>query len=850
MINKMAGNMPRQLAWRLFKHEAKRGELSIILFAIILSVAAVLSLSLFSERLQGALTDRSAEFIAADRQLSARNPIDPAWISLAQTYSLATAEQVSTRSMAFANDELTLVDLRAISDTYPLKGSIKLAPELFATGAATSQIPPPGEAWIDSRLFQLLGLTIGDPIELGDASFTVTQILAEIPDGGFSVFNADPMVLINQLDIAATNVTGPGSRVNYKAYFTGTENDLDQYFTELSPQLDRQIHRWLSVQDDSSPIGESVARAEQFFLLASLLAIVLAAVAIGVAAQRYAQRHFDPVAIMKTLGASTNTIRKVYLYQITFIALLGIILGSVVGFVLQQIVVSALSGTVEVSLQIWYWRPLLIAIFTGSVCALLFCLYPLLGLFSIPPLRVLRRNISSTFSSRGGQYVTAGSAILLLMWVYSQDLKISLILFVSGLILVGLLLLSTFGLIALGRVLGQGRMGAWQLAWARIKRRSLDNSVQLISFALTIMLLLVVLVMRNDIVQQWRDQLPQGTANYFLANVTTEQRPELIAHFAKNGIQTDGLYPVSRGRFVKINDELIRTDITKEDDDTTNETRRGLGREANLTWDTKLQSGNEIIAGEWHDQWSLQNSTLPEGIYPVSIEERVGERMRIGMGDQLTFNIGSEIVTVQVTSIRTVNWQTMQPNFFFVLHPAAMTQFRASYITSFYLPPERKSELTRLMVPFASVTLFDVDARINQVRSIIDQVSAAIEFILVLVLVAGSLVLVAQVQASMDERQRELAILRTLGAKGLMIRMSVIYEFLIIGSVAGFMAALANEVSLYLLQTNIFQMQSSLHLEYWVIAPVTGAVVVGLLGAASCWRLLAMNTQVLLRKML
>lgn len=842
--------MPRQLAWRLFKHEAKRGELSIILFAIILSVAAVLSLSLFSERLQGALTDRSAEFIAADRQLSARAPLDPEWVSAAHSYNLATALQTSTRSMAFANDELALVDLRAVSEDYPLKGTIKLAPELFATGVATDHIPASGEAWMDSRLFQLLGVSLGDKIELGEAQFTITQVLSEIPDGGFSVFNADPMVLINLSDIAATKVTGPGSRVNYKVYFTGDDNDLDDYFDELSPQLDRQVHRWLSVQDDTSPIGESVARAEQFFLLASLLAIVLAAVAIGVAAQRYAQRHFDPVAIMKTLGASTATIRKVYLYQIVFIALLGIVIGAIVGFVLQQLVVSALADTVEVSLQVWYWRPLLIAIFTGSVCALLFCLYPLLGLFSIPPLRVLRRDIASSFSARGGQYLTAGGAILLLMWVYSQNLKISLILFVSGLILVGLLLAATFGLIALGRVLGTGRMGAWQLAWARIKRRSLDNSVQLISFALTIMLLLVVLVMRNDIVQQWRDQLPTGTANYFLANVTEEQRPNLVQHFADNGIETDGLYPVSRGRFVKINDEILRNDITKEEEDTTNETRRGMGREANLTWDTTLQMGNEVIAGQWHGEWTPETSELGDGIYPVSIEERVGKRMRIGMGDQLTFNIGSEIVTVEVTSIRTVNWQTMQPNFFFVLHPMAMEAFRASYITSFYLPPERKPELTRLMAPFASVTMFDVDARINQVRSIIDQVSAAIEFILILVLVAGSLVLIAQVQASMDERQRELAILRTLGAKGRMIRASVIYEFLIIGSVAGFMAALANEVSLYLLQTQIFQMQSSLHIEYWVIAPLTGAVVVGLLGAASCWRLLSMNTQVLLRKML
>ena len=843
-------SMTRSLAWRLFKHEARRGELSIILFAIVLSVASVLSLSLFSERLQGALTERSAEFIAADRQLSSRKPIAEEWLMQARALDLNVAQQTSTRSMAFANDALQLIDLRAVNENYPLKGSIKVSDSLFASGTAITSVPINNEAWIDSRLFQVFDIELGDEIEIGDAVFTVTQILAEIPDAGFSVFNTDPMVLINQAALAEANVTGAGSRVNYKAYFTGDNAALADYYAELKSQLNRQTHRWLSVEDDESPIGESVARAEQFFLLASLLAIVLACVAIGVAAQRYAQRHFDPVAIMKTLGASTSTIRKVYLYQIVFIAVLGILLGTIIGFILQQIVVSALSGTVDVSLQVWYWRPLLIAIFTGSVCALLFCLYPLLGLFSIPPLRVLRRDMASTLRTRGGQYLTSGLAIFGLMYAYSQNLKVSVILFISGLVLVGLLLLATFGLIALGRVLGKGRMSAAQLAWARIRRRALDNSVQLISFALTLMLLLTVLVMRNDIVQQWKDQLPEGTANYFMINVTDAQKDALQSHFAENAVQSDKLFPVTRGRFAKINDDILRTELTKEEGDNTAERRSGMGREANLTWDLELQMANEVVAGEWHGDWAPETSTLPDGVYPISLEERVAQRMRIEMGDILTFNIGSEEVKTQVTSIRTVNWQTMQPNFFFVLHPAAMTQFTPTYITSFFLPEERKPELTQLVRPFANVTLFDVDARINQIRSIIEQVSAAIEFILVLVLVAGSLVLVAQVQASMDERQRELAILRTLGAKGSLIRRSVIYEFLIIGSVAGFMAALANEVSLYLLQSQVFQMSTQIHIEYWLIAPLTGAIVVGLLGAWSCRQLLQLNTTTLLRKML
>ncbi len=832
-----------QLAWRLFKHEAKRGELTIILLAIVLSVASVLSLSLFSERLQGALTDRSAEFIAADRQLRSRTPVDENWITKASEYNLQTAFQVSTRSMVFGEDELALSDLRAVDAAYPLKGAIKVTDKVFGLPETTSDSLQAGEVWLDSRMFQLLQIDLGDSVDIGDASFTVTRVLSEIPDAGFSVFNTDPIALISSADLQKTQVTGPGSRVNYKYYFTGDSSDLNEYYDWLRPQLDREIHRWTSIEDDDSAIGRSIARAEQYFLLASLLAIVLAAVSIAVAAQRYSQRHFDPVAIMKTLGAGKKMVQRIYLLPICFITILGIVLGVVTGFLLQQGVVQLLAGTVEVSLDVWHWRPLAIAVFTGVVCAVLFSLYPLLQLFSVPPLRVLRRDINTTLSSKALQFATSGIAVFLLMWIYSQNLLISSILFVSGIVLVALLLGVTNVLIIVGRRLGSGSMGAWTLAWARIRRRAMGNSVQLISFAITIMLLLVVLVMRNDMVKQWRDQLPEGTPNYFLSNVTETQRLGLIEHFEKNNVESDGYYPVARGRFVAINDEKIRREVSKEDQETTDDGRQGLGREANLTWSTTLQTGNKILEGEWLDNWQEGEPV------PLSIEAEVADRLEIDLGDVLTFNIGSEVVSATVTSLREVNWQTMQPNFFFVLHPKAMENFSPTYITSFHLDEERKPEITKLMAPFASVTLFDVDARINQLREIIDQVSMAVEFILILVLLAGALVLIAQVQASMDERLQELAILRTLGAKGWTIRFSVINEFIIIGLVAGLMAAISNEFSLYMLQTKVFQMEASLHLSYWLIAPAVGAVTVGILGAIGCWRLLSLNTGELLRKM-
>ncbi|MCY7295190.1 ABC transporter permease [Alteromonas sp. a30] len=830
------------LAWRLFKHEAKRGELTVILLAIVLSVASVMSLSLFSERLQSALNERSAQFLAADSVLFSNAPASEEWLNKAHSLGLTTAAQTRTNSMAFAAESMSLVTVRASNSAYPLKGDIKVADTPFAAGEVTKNLPSVGEVWVESQLFETLGIALGESIDIGDASLKVSKVLVEIPDGGFSVFAINPRVLMRIEDLPSANILGPGARVDFVTYFTGEAEQLEQYYEWLEPQLSRDIHNWRSVGDDNSGIGRSVERAEQFFLLASLLAIVLASVAIAVAAQRYSQRHYDPVAIFKTLGASKKLVQKVYLLQVLLVTVLGIVIGCAMGFVIQQVVVWAIADQVPVAVQAWFWGPVWIAIFTGLVCAVLFSVYPLMRLFSVPPLRVLRKDLGAQLSSKTLQFFASATGVFSLMWVYSGNLKMSFILFGSGVLLVAALMLVTFGLIAVGRRLGEGRMGPWQLAWARIKRRSMDNSVQLISFAITIMLLLIVLVMRNDMVQQWRDQLPEGTPNYFMINIEQDQVKQVQQDFEENGITVEQFYPVVRGRFVAVNGESVRTSVAKNDEDEQAQ-RDGLGREANLTWNLELQYQNKVVEGKWLTEWQ-EGEPLP-----VSVEEQAAKRMDIALGDVLTFNIGSEVVDVTVTSLREVNWQTLQPNFFFILHPKAMENYIPTYITSFNVAPEMKPEVPKIMASFGTVTLIDVDARIERIREVIDQVSVAVEFILVLVLVAGALVLIAQVQASMDERQQELAILRTLGAKGSVIRASVVFEFVILGVVAGFMAALANEVTLYFLQTELFQMQVSFHYTYWVVAPVVGAAVVGLLGAMSCWRLLSLNTTRLLRQM-
>ena len=405
------------------------------MLAIVLSVGAVLSLSLFSERLQGALKERSAAFIAADAQLRSDTPINDTWLQQARDEGLNTAKQVTTRSMVFHRDEMSLVDLRAVNENYPLKGTVNITDVPFGQKEAATDLPKPGEVWLQSLLFQTLKLSLGDSIEIGDAEFTVTKVLVDIPDAGFSVFNTEPIALIRLSDLDATAITGPGSRARYVGYFEGERSAISNFYDWLSPNLQDDLHNWRTVEDDESAIGRSVASAERYFLLASLLAIVLAAVSIAVAAQRYSQRHFDPVAIMKTLGATKQVIRRIYLLQILFITGLGIIIGLIMGFIGQQVVVWLVAEQVDVALSIWHWRPVLIAVFTGATCSLLFSLYPLMQLFSIPPLRVLRRDLSTNLRSRTIQYVASGGAIFLLMWIYSQDLMISLILFGSGVVL-------------------------------------------------------------------------------------------------------------------------------------------------------------------------------------------------------------------------------------------------------------------------------------------------------------------------------------------------------------------------------------------------------------------------------
>ncbi|MGI0153444.1 ABC transporter permease [Pseudidiomarina sp. WS423] len=839
--------MWHKISWRLLKQELKRGELTIMAAAIVLSVTAVLALSVFTERLQAGLMARSAEFLAADRVLSSRRDIPQEWITKAEQEGLQTAERVVFNSMAFAGEQLALVDIKAVGDGYPLRGELRVAEQPYGAEQVAQGLPQSGEAWVAAALFQELELAIGDTIEVGRSQFVVSKVLTYEPDVGFSVFTDSPNVLIRYQDLAATELIQPGSRVRYNQLFAGTLEQLEQYEAWLTPQLNEDTHNWRSIEDGDSPLARSLQRAERFMLLASLLGVVLAATAVAVAAQRYCQRNYDVVAIFKTLGANKRIIQRIFVLHLLLLTFISITLGLLLGWLIQSQVIYWVSQQLGTALPQSGWQPFALAAATGLVSAVMFTLYPLLRLISIPPLRVLNRDLTGNNAGRWLHWLASGGTIYALLLIYSQQWLLSSALFVGGAVAAIILLTVSRLFIRVSRQAGMQAGSSWRLAMAGLQRRAQANSVQMLSFSTAIMLLLLVLALRNELLADWQAQLPDDAPNYFVINVARDDVQNLQQRFVEREIVANDMYPIVPGRMTAVNGVPVRDEVTKEEDgdaaDTaTNnaEQREGFGRELQLTWRDTLPPNNTLVAGQW---WG--DDAQPQ----VSIETGVADRMNLQVGDELEFNIGGSVFTVPVTSIREVNWGSLQPNFFMIFNTATLTDFPATFISSFYLEPERKSELYELFRPFPQVSLIDLDAIIGQLREVIDQVSLAIAFVLVVVIIAGILVLLAQVQASLEEREKELVILRTLGASAKLLRQSVTYEFVILGAISGLIATLAMELALWILQTQVFDMQASIHWRFWLIGPVAGAVVVGLMGRLACGRLIKRNTAQLIRRL-
>ncbi len=867
-MNIVIANWVKQ-SLRLFLHELKRGELTIIVLAIVLGVASVFSLAGFSGQIKQALINESTSFIAADRILQSSRALSHSKtktlnrITLdeqSEQLNISQAQQVLMSSMAFAGDNMQLVELVAVSNSYPLRGELLIGKDIHAKNEQVAHAPELGTVFVEEKFLSLLSLSVGDAIEIGNARFTIAGIAKQIPDASFSVFTSGVKVIVNIADLKATNLIQPGSRVTYKYLFAGESNDIKALDEWIKPKVN-DAQRWYDIQSKQSPLANALNRAEKYLSLASLLGIILAAVAVAVASRRYGQKHQSSVAVYKAMGASLSHIRKLYTLHWASLSVFSIVVGLVFGYVLAQLGLYAIkdylpihiaqSGGNTAGLTILSFQlvplgfyPLIMAVLTGLVCAVAFALVPLKQLIATSPLAALRDeklgDEKPSLFTRIGQILPPIIALFSLLLLFSRSLVLSVSLLFAGVLASALLLIIGRMLMNVSRVVGTKSGAAWHLAMANLKRRAAANSVQLVSFTVAIKLLLMIIVIKSALLSEWQAQLPANAPNLFLVNIANEHTKEVEAFVQGNGIVASDLYAVIRGRLTAINSDKITKQVTKEQVDGNDNGRQGVGRELNLTWRAQLPKESVISQGSW---WRADSTSME-----VSIEESLAKRLQINLGDMLTFQLGSDTIKVPVTSIRTVNWQSMQPNFYIIFSPQVLADFPASFIASLYVPQEKKQLIQEFLADYPTISVIDIDVMIGQLRNVIEQVSKAVEFILVIVVLAGCLVLVAQVQASMEEREREIAILRTLGAKGKLLRNSVLFEFVALGAIAGIMASMAMELTVYLLQVNLFNMQISFHFDFWLLGILAGASFVGLVGLLSCWRLINLPSVTLIRR--
>ena len=817
-----------RLILRLVARDWRAGELRLLLAALLVAVGTVSAITLFVDRLHQALLAESTTFLAADRVVSGSQPIPDSFRDGAISQGLALSDTLSFPSMVYAETSAArnqLVSVKAVSETYPLRGTLRIADQPFSTDRPTDSVPDRGEVWLDSRLFPSLGVVLGDSVQVGYEKLRISRVLTSEPDRGGSFFDLGPRVLMRLADVPATRVIQPGSRIGYRLLLAGDESALNEYRDRFREQFIGKF-RWQSIRESSPSIGSALDRAESFLLLGGLLAVILAGIAVALSANRYAKRHYDHVSVLKTLGATPNEIQWGYFGVLTVLGVGGVVFGLLLGTGIHLGIVQLLATYLPANLPLPGSRPLLLGAATGFICLIAFALPPLLALKNISPMRAVRRELDVTTTS---SLITYGlgtcGGLTLLVW-YSNSLWLTFWALAGGCLVCVVFGVMATLLLRAGRLAGMQAGSLWRLALAGLQRRRRENVTQIMIFGLAIMLLLILVLIRTSLLDEWRQQIPENAPNHFVMNVTGTE-VDAMQSLLQDHTDYDGkLFPMMRGRIEAVNEVPVR-DYQRRSG---SEDRGGprLSSERNLTWTREPPPNNKMISGSW---WP---SDTQESL--VSIEQGYAFGWGLRVGDQLTFDLGGLKVVSKVANIRTVEWDSLRPNFFIIFSEAALADVPATYMTSFYLPPDRKRFLNDILSRYPTITVIEVDELISQVQQIVSRVTQAVELVLVLVLGAGALVLIASIQASRDQRMKEHALIRTLGGSRRLIAGSLASEFSILGLFAGVVAVVGAEITVYALESQVFEMPYQARPWFWLVGPLIGTLIVvtvGYLGTRS-----------------
>ncbi|MBK6597198.1 MAG: FtsX-like permease family protein [Proteobacteria bacterium] len=806
------------LALRTLVREWHSGELSIVLLALTVAVAALTGVGFLVSRIGAAVDLQANEVLAADLRLESTRPIGPRYVDEARQRGLQVVESTGLLSVVFQGDESQLSNLRAVTAGYPLRGQVMLADTAFGQSSPAADIPAPGEAWPESKLLAAIGAEVGSELAIGAARFKVTRVLITRPDQGATFADLAPSILINAADLPATQLIQPGSRVSYAMLFAGAPTAV-QSLRDWLDVAKTPSERLLDISESTPQIKTAIDRAGRFLSLASLVAVLLCAIAVAMAARRYVQRHLDSVALMKTLGASRAFTLTVSLLQLLLIGLVAALIGSLLGFAAQAGLVVVLKDLLKGELPPADWAPVWIGFLTAIAILAGFALPPLLQLSRTPALRVLRRDVGPPPLLVMLAFGPAVAAVLFLIYWVVRDVPIFLGFTLGLTAFLALLALVGWLLVRFTNSMRGGVGVAWRYGIANLGRRRIESVVQLTAFGCGIMVLLLLAVVRNDLLSDWRKSLPSDIPNYFFINIPPEERTAFVEFLRERGAQTSRALPMIRARLTGINGRGV--------EDTPFADARGQGfanREQNITWTRELGPDNQIVAGRWFADDDVGKAL-------VSISTEFQEALGLVLGDRLEFDVAGETFEATVSSVRKVKWDSFQPNFFLVFPPGPLDGTAGTWMTSAYFHPTSSRSLAELVRRFPSVSVFDLDDLLVQVRSVIDKAALAVQSVFLFTLLAGLVVLLAAVQASRDERRYESAMLRTLGANRRTVQQGILAEFATLGVLSGLLAAVGASIAGFFIARHVLNVPYSPDPWVWLIGVVGG----GLLVATAGW---------------
>ena len=800
----------------------RAGELRVLMAALVLAVASVGTVGFFADRVKLALTEQANLLLGADMMISGDRPLPDAFAAEATRRGLAVLPVIRFNSMVQGVGNSTggavLTDVKAVADGYPLRGAIMLPDPALPDGRPTTGIPQRGEVWIDTRLAQRLGVKAGDKLAVGEATPTVRTIFAQEPEIAGITFALGPKLLLNIADVPSTNLLQPGNRATWRLLVAERDGRaLPDFRAWLNPQL-AAGQRVETVRELRPEVRLTLDRAEKFLGLAALVAVLLAAVAVALAASRYLRRHLDAAAMLRCFGAPVRQTLTLFSLQFLLLGAIGSIAGLIVALGGQQLLVWLLSTAFGGALPAPSSAPAIAALCTGMLLLFGFALPPLVALANVPPLRVLRRDLPRPRAAGVFAYVAGTLAIGVLIAWQAREVEAGAIMVGGVALLVVVAAAIAHGVIALLKRLPQ-RGVSWRFGLANLRRRPFASSLQIGALALGLMALLLLTMVRGDLMRNWRASLPPDAPNQFLINVLPDQVDDAKAMLGA-ALKTDTIWrPMVRGRLVEINGDKV--DTTRYSDA---RARRLAEREFNLSWADRLPAGNRVVKGAF---WGEDARGADAG---MSLEDGIAETLGVKLGDALTFDIGGNRVTTKVTSLRKVDWDSFRVNFFALFPPGPLDDMPTTYISAFRVSDGNGAWLSALVQKYPNILAIDLGEIIRQVQGIMDRVSRAVEFVFLFTLAGGLLVLQAAIASTQDERKFDAAILRTLGASERQLRGAQIAEFLLLGAIAGLVAAAGATAIGWALADRVFNIPFAANPWVWIYGLVGGSLAVAVAG--------------------